>query len=146
VIGDGAGVWDHVHVEDLAYLYEIAVLDALESGGKAFPTGKKGIIFSANGRHSWKEVAQAVADACCAEGKITDNRVESVGLTEGTKILSSALPQADEGTVELSLTNNSQTVSTVARQLGWNPTRGEEPWKTGFRDDVKAVLKKRETS
>jgi nucleoside-diphosphate-sugar epimerase len=143
VVGNGKGVWDHVHVDDLVELYEIAVLDVLEKGGKGLPTGKKGIIFSGNGRHTWMEVAQAVADACYEEGKITEKRVESVGLAEGAKILSAYLDQADEVMVELGLSSNSRTVSSVGRSLGWKPTRGEEAWRKGFRDDVKAVLEEK---
>lgn len=144
VVAEGKGVWDHVHVEDLAELYQIAVVEMLEKGGKDLPTGKEGIIFSGNGRHSWMEVAQGVADACYEEGKIRERRVESVGLAEGAKLLASFLGQVDEKLVELGLSSNSRTVSSVGRKLGWEPTRGEEAWRKGFRDDVKAVLEKRQ--
>lgn len=143
VVGAGEGVWDHVHVEDLAELYKIAVVNIVEHDGKDLPTGKKGIIFSGNGRHSWKEVAQSVANACYEEGKLEDTRVESVGLAEGAKILALAMMgHADETAVELALSSNSRTVSSVGRRLGWNPRRGEEAWKKGFPDDVKVVIKK----
>lgn len=139
VVGEGEGVWDHVHVEDLAELYKILVVEVLERGGEGLPTGKRGIIFSGNGRHSWMEVAQAAADACYEEGKAADRRVESVGLAEGTRFMTSYLPQANEDIVELGLSSNSRTVSSVGRRLGWKPTRGEEAWRQGFRDDLKAV-------
>ena len=141
VVGAGKGVWDHVHVEDLAELYSIVVVNVLEKNGKDLPTGKEGIIFSGNGRHTWMEVAQAVADACYEEGKIRDRQVESVGLAEGAKLLTIA-GQTDEHIVELGLSSNSRTVSGISRNLGWKPTRGEEAWRRGFRDDVEAVLKK----
>jgi nucleoside-diphosphate-sugar epimerase len=47
-IGDGAGVWDYVHIQDLVQLYEHVLLDWAE-GRKAIPVGEKGIIFSATG-------------------------------------------------------------------------------------------------
>ncbi|KAI4946854.1 hypothetical protein J4E91_007026 [Alternaria rosae] len=143
VIGDGKGVWDHVHVEDVADLYKIAVANVLESGGKDLPTGKEGIIFSGNGRHTWMEAAQAVADACYEEGKFTERSVESVGLSEGVKILAANIPHMNEDMIELALCSNALTVPTVATKLGWKPTRGEEAWRMGFRDDVKAVLERR---
>ncbi|OCL09776.1 hypothetical protein AOQ84DRAFT_403640, partial [Glonium stellatum] len=141
--GGGGRVWDHVRVEDLAELYRVLVVEVLEKGGAGLPTGKEGVIFSGNGRHSWMEVAQGVADACYEEGKITDRRVESVGLAEGAKLLSSYLDQVDEEMVELGLSSNSRTVASVARRLGWKPTRGEEAWRKGFQENVKAVLEKR---
>jgi nucleoside-diphosphate-sugar epimerase len=140
VIGSGKGQWDHVHVEDLADLYTNATVNILKNGGRGLPSGKRGIIFSGNGRHSWMEVSQEVADACFAEGKIAENRVESVGLSEGAKILSSYLDHVDETMIEVGLASNSRTVSSVARNLGWKPTRGQEAWKKGFKDDVKALL------
>jgi nucleoside-diphosphate-sugar epimerase len=73
VVGDGSGVWDHVHIADLAELYQLVVLNILEQEGKALPTGKKGIIFSANGRHSWLEYSQLVADACYERGLLSES-------------------------------------------------------------------------
>lgn len=142
VVGEGKGELDHVHVEDLAELYKIAVVNVLEKGGKDLPMGREGIIFSANGRHTWMEVAQAAADVLYEEGGITDRRVESVGLTEGTKLLASYLETVDENMVELGLCSNSRTVPSMARKLGWKPIRGEEAWRKGFQDDVKVVLEK----
>ncbi|KAI0828433.1 NAD dependent epimerase/dehydratase family protein [Hypoxylon sp. FL0890] len=138
VLGDGKGVWDHVHVEDLAELYLLVVRRILEQGGEGLPTGKKGIIFSANGRHSWLEVSQGIADACYEAGQITDRQVHPVGIEDMAKLF-----MGDEDIAELGLASNSRTVSSVARALGWKPTRGEEAWKREFRDAVEAVLEKR---
>ena len=52
VVGEGKGEMDHVHVEDLAELYKIVVVEIMENGGRGLPAGKKGIIFGANGRHT----------------------------------------------------------------------------------------------
>ena len=65
VIGDGKGVWDHVHVEDLALLYEISVVKILAG---ELGSGEKGVYFSENGQHTWREVAEGVADALRAQG------------------------------------------------------------------------------
>ncbi|KAF2679669.1 NAD dependent epimerase/dehydratase family protein-like protein [Lentithecium fluviatile CBS 122367] len=142
VVGDGKGVWDYVHVEDLAELYRIVVLRILEHGGKDLPNGKKGIIFSGNGRHSWLEVAQGVTDACYEAGWIKSKDVKSVNLSEGAKILSAYMGGPLEDIVELGLCSNSRTVSSVARSLGWKPTKGEEASKAGFRYDVGIALQK----
>ncbi|KAI1379308.1 NAD dependent epimerase/dehydratase family protein [Hypoxylon crocopeplum] len=140
VVGDGKGVWDHVHIEDLAELYLVMIRQILEKGGESVPTGKKGIIFSGNGRHSWLEMTQAVADALYEEGKMADRRVESISLTEGAKVLQLLEGHTNEEYVELGFVSNARTVSSVARKLGWKPTRGEEAWKNSLREDVKVVL------
>ncbi|KAI1412216.1 NAD dependent epimerase/dehydratase family protein [Hypoxylon sp. FL1857] len=135
VLGDGKGVWDHVHVEDLAELYLLVIRRILEQGGEGLPTGKKGIIFSANGRHSWLEVSQGVADACYEEGRLLNREVHPVGIPDIVKLF-----MGDADIAELGFASNSRTVSSVARALGWKPTRGEEAWKKEFKDVVKAVL------
>ncbi|KAI1470470.1 NAD(P)-binding protein [Daldinia caldariorum] len=140
VLGDGKGVWDHVHVEDLADLYLLVVERIIAQGGEGVPSGKKGIIFSGNGRHQWLDVAQGVADAAFAEGLIPSNKVESITLAEGRKYMMDG--QAPEEIIEKAFISNSRTVSSVARSLGWKPTRGEEAWKQGFVEEVKAELEK----
>ena len=142
VVKPGEGVWDHVHVEDLAELYKIAAVEVLDNGGKGLPSGKEGIIFSANGRHTWMEVARRIGEACFEEGKIKEKEVESLDLTEAARMLK-LLGEVDEELLEVALSSNSRTVSTVGSKLGWKPTRGEEAWKKGFRDDVQAMLKKK---
>ncbi|PSN60624.1 NAD dependent epimerase/dehydratase family protein [Corynespora cassiicola Philippines] len=142
VAGEGLGRWDHVHVEDLADLYGILVREVVKDGGVALPSGKKGIVFSANGRHSWLEVAQGAADACYEAGKTRERRVEKVTLAEAAEKLSSYLGQVDETNVEIGLSSSSLTVSSVARALGWRPARGDEAWRRGFCDDLRMLLDK----
>ncbi|KAI1097258.1 NAD dependent epimerase/dehydratase family protein [Jackrogersella minutella] len=140
VLGDGKGVWDHVHVEDLAELYLLIARRVLEEGGEGVPTGKRGIIFSGNGRHSWLELTQQVANACAEKNLITDRHVHSIGIPDMLKL--TPMDRATEDVVELGFASNSRTVSSVGRSLGWKPTRGEEAWQREFRDVVQAVLEK----
>ncbi|KAI0844731.1 NAD(P)-binding protein [Daldinia vernicosa] len=141
LLGDGKGVWDHVHVEDLADLYLLILERIVAKGGEGVPSGKKGIIFSGNGRHQWLDVAQGVADAAFAEGLIPSNKLESLTLKEAAKHFMDG--QFPEEVVEKAIVSNSRTVSSVARSLGWKPTRGEEAWKRGFVEEVKAELENR---
>ncbi|KAF3061281.1 hypothetical protein GL218_03982 [Daldinia childiae] len=140
ILGDGKGVWDHVHVEDLADLYLIVLERIIAKGGEGVPSGKKGIIFSGNGRHQWLDVAQGVADAAFAEGQIPSNKLENLTLTEATKYMMGG--DVPEEFVEKAVVSNSRTVASVAKSLGWKPTRGEEAWKQGFVEEVKAELEK----
>lgn len=142
VIGDGKGTWDHVHVEELADLYRILVREMMKDGGKRLPSGKKGIIFSANGRHNWAAVAEEVAKVCYEEGFVKHNEVEYVALDEGRRIFSPHVPQVvkDDDIVELRLCSNAKTRSSRARLLGWKPTWKEEAWKQAIREEVRMVL------
>lgn len=140
VVGEGSGELDHVHVEDLADLYAILVEEILEDGGVRLPQRKKGILFASNGRHTWMEVAQRVAHAMGGEG-----RVVSVSLEEGAEAFKTYVDLVggeDLTELSLGLCSNSRSVASVARSLGWKPSRGEEDWIKGFRDDVEAVLQR----
>ena len=143
VIGSGSSIWDHVHIADLGELYTLAVVDILDYAGKNLPHGQKGIIFSANGRATWRQVAEGVAAACVAEGVIKSTEVQEMSLDEGSAVFYEFLENISPEHVEAGLSSNSRTVASVARRLGWRPRRGEEDWQRGFRDDVKVVLEKR---
>ncbi|KAI1354846.1 NAD dependent epimerase/dehydratase family protein-like protein [Xylaria sp. FL0043] len=143
VIGDGKGEWDNVHVQDLAALYEILALRALDGGGD-LPWGRKGIIFAGVGRFSWNDVARGVARACFEAGVLPDVPVEHLSLADATRLFAEAyLGEADGLLVELGLACSASTVPSVAKSLGWKPVRGKEDWGKGFRSDVDAVLKER---
>lgn len=134
MIGDGRGVWDHVHIEDLARLYELALVEIL-AGGKNVPFGKEGIIFSGNGRHTWGSVAQGVADAAYALGKIKSKQVQSASLAEGATWFG-----LDELMIELGFASNSRTVSDVGRSWGWQPVKGEEDWQKHFKEEMEFLF------
>ena len=83
VIGNGKGVWGHVHVEDLAMLYEILVVKIL--AWEQLTAGEKGIYFSENGQHTWRELAEGIADALFAHQASETEEVKSISLEEGAK-------------------------------------------------------------
>ncbi|CEL11450.1 Putative NAD dependent epimerase/dehydratase family protein [Aspergillus calidoustus] len=146
VLGDESGVWDHVHIADLAELYRLVVLNILEQEGNALPTGKKGIIFSANGRYSWLEYSQLVADACYERGLLSERKVTSLTLKEAAETLLPRLGFASKAFdyEQLKLAaegfcSNERTVANVARSIGWNPVKGRDAWEQSFRDDVDAI-------
>ncbi len=143
VIGDGEGVWDHVHVQDLAALYEILARRALDKG-QGLPWGKKGIIFAGTGRHSWGDVARSVARAGLEAGVLPDAPVEHLSLADAAKLFAkSYLGEPDEFLIEVGLASSGRTIPTVALGLGWKPVKGKEDWERGFREDMDAVLKER---
>lgn len=81
VIGDGSGIWDHVHIKDVASLYELIVDRILKD--QLVPYGKDGIFFVENGQHTWRQIAQRVADAGVALGAIPSPELKSLSLSDG---------------------------------------------------------------
>ncbi|KAI0490502.1 NAD dependent epimerase/dehydratase family protein-like protein [Xylaria cf. heliscus] len=144
VIGNGEGVWNHVHVQDLAALYEILALRVLDGKGADLPSGKKGIIFATAGQHTWSDIARGVARAGHEAGVLPDDKVDNLPLPEATKkFAESFLGVPDETLVEMGLASSGLTTPTVALGLGWKPVRGDDAWQKGFRDDVDAMVKAR---
>lgn len=140
VRGRGNGERGHVHVEDLPELYRNLLAEVLVDGGERLLMGKRGFVFSSNGRHSWREVAQVVADACHGAGIMQDNVVQSVGLRGAAVALFGYSGVDDPNIVEMGYCSNPRTVSTVARSPGWRLIRGQEAWKQGFDDSADVPL------
>jgi nucleoside-diphosphate-sugar epimerase len=78
VIGEGAGEWDHVHIADMANLYELFLTKILE--GADVPFGEKGIFFSGTGRGSWYDVASKAGKAGFELGVLDTAEPKSITL------------------------------------------------------------------
>ena len=79
-MGNGKGVWGHVHIADLVELYEIIVERVLAGG--TLPSGEHGFYFSENEHHTWLDIAQGIGDALAAEGVTQTAQVKSLSLEE----------------------------------------------------------------
>lgn len=90
VIGDGSGIWDFVHMEDLAALYEIVVKRIL--AGEPVPSGEQGIIFSGTGRFAWLGLSKRLAEALFKLGAVKSDEVKSVSVEEAAGKWGSGLP------------------------------------------------------
>jgi nucleoside-diphosphate-sugar epimerase len=89
VIGEGKGIWDYVHIADLAALYKL-VFDKIVAGEEV-PTGEKGFLFSSTGRFTWFELSSRVADALFKLGAIKADVVRRMDLEEAAKEWSGGL-------------------------------------------------------
>ena len=83
MIGEGKGVWDYVHIADLARLYELLILKVI--AGEQLPTGEAGILFSAAGRYTWRELSENIAKSLLTVGAITTDVVRSVNLEDAAE-------------------------------------------------------------
>lgn len=148
-VGDGAGVWDFVHIEDLAALYETVVLDWVE-GRRKVPVGENGWVFSGTGSFSWKEVAERIAEAGVEMGVLREGGVRSLGLKEaagkwigGGSLEGAVGREGMEQLCELGLASNSRTRADVARELGWRPERTRGDWERSFREEFEEVVREK---
>lgn len=149
VVGKGEGVWDHVHIEDVADLYVLIVRKIVEEGGAGIPFGKKGIIFSGNGKHSRLEQTKDAVAGAKKHGLISDTSITHIDLDEGARKFGPALGisnveenmDAARSFVETAFTSNARTKATVARNLGWKPKKGEDAWKEHDGEDSEVIKK-----
>ncbi|OBT57694.1 hypothetical protein VE04_02401 [Pseudogymnoascus sp. 24MN13] len=133
VMGDGAGVWDAVHIADLAPLYELLLFKALS--GEKIPSGKKGIYFSETEDYSWKQLSQGLADELFKKDLIKTNVVKSISLQEGADLWTGG----DKQYAELGFGSNSRSRAKLSRELGWAPKRTKGDFMGSFKGEVEAV-------
>ena len=84
VIGDGEGVWDYVHIADLANLYELLLSRILS--GEYVPSGEEGIFFAGTGRSTWKDASVGVAKALVSLGVIKSEELKYLSYEEASEI------------------------------------------------------------
>ncbi|QYS99893.1 Epimerase domain-containing protein [Trichoderma simmonsii] len=133
-IGEGAGVWDHIHIDDTTKIYEL-LLEKLFAKADV-PFGRKGIYFGGSGRHSWKQVAEGIARAGFAAG-VLEAEPRAILLED----LARDTPGAVEQYLELGFASRSCTNAELTREvLGWKPEIGEEAWEKGFAEEIEAAL------
>lgn len=82
VMGEGTGVWSHIHVEDLALLYEIILQKAVLLN-EDIPQGKRGIYFATSGDASWLSIAESIGIYGAETGKLSSSEVRKVSVEEG---------------------------------------------------------------
>ncbi|PLB46337.1 NAD(P)-binding protein [Aspergillus steynii IBT 23096] len=137
-IGEGTGVWDYVHVVDLAGLFELLVVHILRGGGLS--TGRTGIYFAETQRHSWKDLADAIAKAGYSLGRLTSPVSKSISLQEAAdkytggdeSLAEVGLASKYEPPIKLFVTRadafflSSLTSAQLGRELGWKPEVGIE--------------------
>lgn len=134
-IGEGAGVWDHAHIDDTAKVYEL-LLEKLFAQADV-PSGRRGIYFAGNGRHTWKQVSEGIAKAGFAAGVLKEAEARPIGLDE----LVEDTPGGDKQFLELGFASRSVTNADLAKEvLGWQPEKGEEDWERGFEEEIKAAM------
>ncbi|KAF5489037.1 Uncharacterized protein CGCS363_v012707 [Colletotrichum siamense] len=133
-VGDGTCRLGHVHVTDLALLYELVLSKIL--AGDHIPSGRKGIYFSNTGSHNWLDIARGVGKAGVKLGALKSAEPKSVSLEEAYTTVLPAPPQV----VEMNYAANSATKPVLATELGWKPQKTEKDWQESFEEAFQMVL------
>lgn len=136
-VGDGEGVWDFVHIVDLAILYETVLVDWV-SAQRTIPVGEKGIIFSATRTFKWKEVADRIGKIGVGLGKLTNPVARSLSLAEAA----GKWTGGNEQLCELAFASNARTSADIAKDLGWVPSKTRDDWEQSFQEEFQEVLKR----
>ncbi|KAJ5411383.1 uncharacterized protein N7487_005742 [Penicillium crustosum] len=133
VIGKGDGIWNHVHILDLAPLYTL-LLEGILAGRQDIPSGRKGIFFAETGEHTWLDVSRGIAEALYARGLLPTNEVKEVSLAEAAHIAG-----GKEDLLEVTLASNSRSRADLSRKLGWKPTRDDADFHKHYDEVIAAV-------
>ncbi|KAL8703902.1 MAG: hypothetical protein Q9201_002914 [Fulgogasparrea decipioides] len=96
VISDGKGVWNHVHIEDLAALYEIFVAKIVAGDDKDLIAGERGIYFSETGNHTWRDIAEGLGYALRVSGVTETEQARSLSVEEAAVMWASGDQQMAE--------------------------------------------------
>lgn len=134
VIGQGAGEWDHVHIDDLASLYEMIVGRLVK--GEQLYSGKRGMYFTEAGHHSWREVSERVAKEGFKLGYLPSDEVREVTLEEAKEKMGTDMPAE---LFELGFASRSRTKAGLARDLGWTPVKTRRDFEESFAEEWKMV-------
>ncbi|RSL47751.1 hypothetical protein CEP54_013248 [Fusarium duplospermum] len=124
-VGKGSEEWDHVHVLDLAALYELLLAKIVS--GVEVPSGKAGIFFSAAGRHSWRALANSIATAGFKLGILKSNKAEEISIEQAA----SAWTHGMLDFVEPGFGSRAD----LAKELGWEPEKIDADWQETFLDE-----------
>ncbi|KAF4967482.1 hypothetical protein FSARC_4977 [Fusarium sarcochroum] len=133
-VGNGLGIWDHTHIEDIAEFYTLTLSKVLT--GENIPSGKDGFYFVNGGKQTWLDIAKSIAKAGSQLGKIAVEP-RSVTLAEASR----EWFDGDEQLTELALCSRSVTVGEKSRELGWKPQKDDSRWEETFTEEFKAALK-----
>ncbi|RYP65593.1 hypothetical protein DL771_008247 [Monosporascus sp. 5C6A] len=130
-LGYGTGVISYVHVSGLAALYVRCMRRVVEDGGCDLPRSRAGIVFPINGCTTMQNIAWRCIDAAFDSGVLPRN-------DEGPR--DREVRTMDLDVAEVGSAGHRLTQGTVARKLGWEPTRGEKAWTQDFGNKLRAAL------
>ncbi|KAI5460982.1 hypothetical protein BGZ63DRAFT_357527 [Mariannaea sp. PMI_226] len=135
VVGAGEAHWNHVHIADLAPLYELLLRSALE-GKEGLAFGEQGIYFCETGEHTWLDLAEGVGKAGFELGVLQSPMPGRITLEQSAKQWGNGSFQVGE----LGWCSSSRTRAVLSRELGWKPTKTRRDFEENFLEEFKLIL------
>ncbi|KAI0413245.1 hypothetical protein F5X98DRAFT_352464 [Xylaria grammica] len=132
-IGQGTGIWDDVHVIDVAAFFELLLKKILNN--EDIPTGLKPFFFVQSIRHSWKELAEGLAEAGLKKNILKSTETQSIGLAEAAGKYTGGSTHL----AEIALASNSVTKADLALEMGWKSQKTEADFRQSLLDDFDLV-------
>ncbi|KAI1325878.1 NAD dependent epimerase/dehydratase [Xylariaceae sp. FL0255] len=145
--GDGSAILGICNVSDLADVYILLLRHVLTDGGVQLPTGKAGMIIPHTARITVRDLALGCLEAAFARGilpKLGGPRkmeVRQVSVQQiGDELFHGNYQVAEKGWGGYWI-----HMPTLARKLGWKPTKIITDWSKEFEDELDAVLEGQRT-
>ncbi|VUC25689.1 unnamed protein product [Clonostachys rosea] len=131
-VGEGSGRWSHVHVQDLAALYEVILAKALI--GEI--SRDRRIFFAETGRSSFLDVAKSIGKVGKELGVLESAEPASVSLEQIAREVFHGKVQW----AEMVLASESLVSADLAREIGWKPVKTESDWEATFLHEFELVI------
>ncbi|KAH7208539.1 hypothetical protein DER44DRAFT_720344 [Fusarium oxysporum] len=131
-VGEGAGRWSHVHVQDLAALYEVILAKALIGG----ISRDRRIFFAETGHSSFLDVAKSIGKVGHELGVLKSAEPASVSLEQIAREVFHGQVQW----AEMVLASESLVSADLSREIGWKPVKTENDWEATFLHEFKLVI------
>ncbi|KAF4820098.1 hypotheticall protein [Colletotrichum siamense] len=132
-VGEGAGRWSHVHVEDLAALYETVVASAI--AGKISPHDRA-IFFAEIGSSSFAKIADNIGRAGLKLGALKTAKASSMSLES----IARDQFHGDMNWAEIVFGSESLVAANLSREIGWKPKKTAVDWEATFIDEFRLVF------
>ncbi|KAF7556736.1 hypothetical protein G7Z17_g1259 [Cylindrodendrum hubeiense] len=133
-VAPGTSRIGHVHVQDLALLFETVVIRAIQD--PTLESGRKGFFFANTGNHSWLEVSEKIARIGFQWGVLKSAEATPLNLTAAAeKFWEGDLLHTERVQASTSVTSADRSFG-----IGWKPQKSEEDWQESIPDAVKKVI------
>ncbi|KAM5375223.1 hypothetical protein ACJZ2D_006175 [Fusarium nematophilum] len=139
-VGDVKGGAGHVHIEDLASLFEVMVQRVLK--GEDVSAGREGLFFSETGYHDWFDVAKSIGQVGVSRGVLRSAEPASIMVDEAARKYRESMG-GDEEITRLSFCQRNKTIVQRAADLGWKPNKTDHDWNLWLEEVFDMVLSKR---
>ncbi|KAF4911877.1 hypotheticall protein [Colletotrichum viniferum] len=132
-VGEGAGRWSHVHVEDLAALYETVLARAI--AGK-ISSQDRAIFFAETESRSFAEMADNIGRAGSELGALKTAKASSMSLES----IARDQYHGDMNWAEIVFGSESLVSANLSREIGWKPKKTAVDWEATFIDEFRLVF------